>query len=353
MRTAFSKAIIATLLGAAFIASAQASDPLTTSGKAPISEAASSASASSTASFTKKKVSFKNNQFRMAGELYLPKNYETLSKLPAIIISHPAGGVKEQTPSIYAKGLVNKGFIVLTYDASHQGESGGEPRYLENPFDRVEDIRTAVDYLTTLTFVDSNRIGAMGMCAGGGYSVAAATTDRRIKAIAGVSATDAGSAMRDGWDGATPVSEQLKLLEAASAQRTAEANGKPVAYGGYVSNELDRSLPNTMQEAYEYYRTPRAQHPNSANKVMFTSFVPLFTYSSTDRINTLLTQPLLMVAGSKADSVKFSKTFIDLAASKKKELYVIEGATHVDLYDVMKHVEPAIAKLGVFFGENL
>jgi len=344
MRTVFSRLTIASLLGATVIAcaSAQAAENQ--------AEVSSPASASS---FTKKKVSFKNNQVSMAGELYLPKNYEALGKLPAIIISHPAGGVKEQAPAPYARGLVEKGFIILTYDASHQGESGGEPRYLENPFDRVEDIRCAVDYLTTLPFVDSNRIGAMGMCAGGGYSISAATTDRRIKAVAGVSATDAGSAMRDGWDVPNPVSEQLKLLEAASAQRTAEANGKPIAYGGYVPNELDRNLPNTMQEAYEYYRTPRAQHPNSVNKVMFTSFIPLFTFSATDRIDTLLTQPLLLVAGSKSDAMHFSKKFIDQAASKKKEIYVVKGATHIDLYDKEAPVGEAVAKLGSFFKGNL
>ncbi len=340
MRTIFSRLTIVSLLGALFTCTfVQAAEN-------PVSPA-------SAASFTKKKVSFKNNQFYLAGELYLPKDYEAMGKLPAIIISHPAGGVKEQAPALYAKGLAAKGFIVLTYDASHQGESGGEPRYLENPFDRVEDIRCAVDYLTTISFVDSNRIGAMGMCAGGGYSISAATTDRRIKAVAGVSATDAGSAMRDGWDRPNPVAEQLKLLEAASAQRTAEANGKPVAYGGYVPNERDLKLPNTMQEAYEYYRTPRAQHPNSVNKVMFTSFLPLFTYAATDRIDTLLTQPLLLIVGSKSDAIHFSKKFIDLAATKTKELYLIEGATHVDLYDRPHFVEHGTAKLVNFFSSKL
>lgn len=306
-----------------------------------------------TTTYTKLKINFTNNQAKMAGELYLPQFYEKQGKLPAIVISHPAGAVKEQAPAPYARGLVEKGFVVITFDASHQGESGGEPRYIENPYERIEDIRAAVDYLTTLNFVDIQRIGAMGICAGGGYTVTAATTDRRIKAIAGVSASDSGSAMRDGWDGKMPVAEQLKMLEAASAQRTAEANGKPIAYGGYVPEKIDTSLPNTFQEAYTYYRTPRGQHPNSVNKVTFTSFLPLYTYSAFDRIDTLLTQPLLMIAGSKADSIRFSRTFIDLAASKNKELYFIDGATHVDLYDVPKYVEPAISKLGLFFKENI
>lgn len=234
-----------------------------------------------------------------------------------------------------------------------KGESGGEPRYVEHPADRVEDIRCAVDYLTTLPFVDTGRIGALGICAGGGYSIAAATTDRRIKAVAGASPTDAGTAMRDGWLGGAPIAEQLKLLEMASAQRTAEANGQPVAYGPYVPNELDKSLPNTMQEAYEYYRTPRAQHPNSVNKVTLTTFNPLFSFAATDRIDTLLTQPMLLVVGSKSDARRFVDLFHEKAASKTKEIVVIEGATHVDLYDKPKYVDPAAARLASFFSTYL
>ena len=308
---------------------------------------------SPTCAFMKKKVSFRNNQISMAGELYIPEGREAQGKLPAIVVAHPAGAVKEQAPASYARGLAAQGFIVLTFDASHQGESGGEPRYLENPFERMEDIRCAIDYLTTLPTVDAQKIGAMGICAGGGYTIATATTDRRIKAVAGVVTTDAGTAMREGWLGGTPVAEQLKLLEAASAQRTAQANGQPTAYGGYVPDAPDSSLPNTMQEAYDYYRTPRAQHPNSVNKVMFTSFNYLFTFAATDRIDTLLTQPLLLISGSKADSFRFSQKFFDLAASRKKELYVIKGATHVDLYDREAPVNEATAKLGSFFKENL
>lgn len=303
--------------------------------------------------FTKKKVSFRNNQFQMAGELYLPTGYEKLGKLPAIVVVHPAGAVKEQSPADYARRLAAKGLIVLTFDASHQGESGGEPRFVEHPADRIEDIRCAVDYLTTLPFVDSGRIGAMGICAGGGYSIAAATTDRRIKAVAGVSATDAGTAMRDGWLGGAPVSEQIKLLEMASAQRTAEANGQPVAYGPYVPNALDTSLPVTMQEAHEYYRTPRAQHPNSVNKVTLTTFNPLFAFAATDRIDTLLTQPLLLVVGSKSDARRFVDLFHEKAASQDKEIVVIDGATHVDLYDKPQYVEPAAARLAAFFAAKL
>jgi len=301
----------------------------------------------------KREVKFRNNQIEISAELYLPPGLDKARSYPAVVCTHPAGAVKEQSPALYAGMLAEHGFVVLTFDASHQGASGGEPRFLEDPFARVEDIRCAVDYLTTLRFVDAGRIGAFGICAGAGYSISAATTDRRIKAVAGVSATDAGSAIREGWDGRLPVSEQLKMLEAVSAQRTAEAKGAAVQYMPYVPETVDEKTSVTMRQAHDYYRTPRAQHPNSPNKVMGTSLDKLLTYSATDRIDTLLTQPLLLVVGGESDARRFVTAFHQKAASHDKELVVIEGATHVDLYDVPQYVQLAVAKLATFFSSKL
>lgn len=301
----------------------------------------------------KKQLTFKNNQVTMAAELYGPADFEEGKKYPAIVCAHPAGAVKEQSPAQYAQRIAKKGFVVLTFDASHQGASGGEPRYLESPAERVEDIRSAVDFLSTLPFVDADRIGAMGICAGGGYSVSAATTERRIKAVAGVSATDAGAAIREGWDGTTPASEQIKMLEMVAAQRTLEANGGEIQYMPYVPESVDASTGVTMREAHEYYRTSRAQHPNSPNRVMLTSLDKLLAFSASDRIDTLLTQPLLIVVGSESDAMHFSKCFFEKAASPTKELYIVEGATHVDLYDVQQYVDSAANELSAFFAENL
>lgn len=299
------------------------------------------------------KVSFKNNNFVMAGILYLPENFDKAGKYPAIICSNAAGAVKEQAAHNYAERLVKHGFVILTFDASHQGESGGEPRYLENPAARVEDIRKAVDYLTTLPFVDNERIGALGICAGAGYSINAAMTDRRIKAVATISATDPGAVMRDGWLGDTPVAEQIELLETVSRQRTAEANGAPPQYGPYVPETIDDSISIvTFREAHDYYRTPRGAHPNSENKVLLTSLDKILGYSSFYLIETLLTQPLLAVAGSASDARYLSERAVD-KANCDKELHLIEGATHVDLYDIPKHVDKAANKLIQFFREKL
>jgi uncharacterized protein len=165
---------------------------------------------------TKKTISFKSQNITMAGDLYYPANMTEGRKLPTIVCVHPAGAVKEQSVGLYAGMLADNGFAALAFDASNQGASGGEPRWLEDPAVHVEDIRSAIDYLTTLPFVDADRIGALGICAGGGYSISTAQTERCIKAVAGISITDPGVAIREGWDGTSPVSEQITMLKAVA-----------------------------------------------------------------------------------------------------------------------------------------
>lgn len=143
------------------------------------------------------KVNFKNRLWKISGNLHLPDNFNETQKYSAIVCVHPGSSVKEQTAGLYATKLAQEGFVALAYDASFQGESGGEPRYLEDPSYRVEDIRCAVDYLTTLDFVDENHIGLLGICAGGGYAANAAMTERRIKALATVVGINASRAFRE------------------------------------------------------------------------------------------------------------------------------------------------------------
>lgn len=169
----------------------------------------------------------------------------------------------------------------------------------------------------------------------------------------GVSGTDAGAVIRDGWTGETTTEEKIKFLEMVSEERTAEANGGEVIYGNYVPENVSDDLPVTMKEAHDYYRTPRAQYPTSENKVRLTSMSNIYTFEAFHLIDELLTQPLLMIAGSKSDALYVSERAINRAASKVKELYLINGATHIDMYDRQPYVDEAIGKMTLFLKENL
>lgn len=305
-------------------------------------------------SIVKERVTFNNNGVTMVGNLYYHEHMDKTKKYPAVVFTHAAGMVKEQAPGLYAQKLAENGFLTLTFDASHQGESGGEPRFLEAPAERVEDIKSAVDYLTTLPFVDQTKIGATGICAGSGYSINAAMTDKRIKAVAGVSGTDPGAAIREGWTGNADMKEQIKILEMVGQERTALANGAKPNYGTYVPEAIDPKAPVTMNEAYEYYRTTRCQHPNSQNKVMLASLDKVMAFSAFQNMELLFNQPLLMVVGSKSDAMYLTDRAIEKATSAaSKEKFVIDGATHVDLYDKQPYVDQAVKKMAEFFQAKL
>lgn len=300
-----------------------------------------------------KSVKFKNGPIMLAGNVYFPEGFSASRKYSAIVVVHPGGGVKEQTAGLYAQKLSEQGFVTLAFDASHQGESGGMPRLLENPQARVEDVSAAVDYLNTLPYVDTDNIGALGICAGSGYTIKAATLERRIKAVATVSAVDTGASTRKGWDGKAPLSAQLALLETLAAERTAIARGAKPTLVEYVPETFDENTPLDLREAYDYYRKPAGyMHPNSPNKMLLISVDKVLAFKGFDLVDTLLTQPLLVIAGSKAGSLWHSQELHSQAASKDKELFIIDGATHMDLY-AGDHVGQAMTKLTPFFKRTL
>lgn len=299
-------------------------------------------------------VTFKNTVWNIAGCLFLPDGFSEKEKYPAVVLSHPGGGVKEQTSRTYAIGLAKAGYVALTFDASHQGASEGEPRLLDNPNERVEDIKCGVDYLTTLPYVDRNRIVAMGQCAGAGYAVAATMTDRRIKAVCGICLTNPGATTRQGWDGKKTVEQQIALLDEIAEQRTAEANGAPVRYGHFVpeADEINADTYPDMVEASDYYRTPRAGHPNSPNRFRFTGLAYRMAFDAYAQIPYYLTRPLLAVGGSEAGSLWQTKLGYELS-NGPKELFIVEGAGHFDLYDNPKYIEMVLAKMVEFFNHHL
>ncbi|RFU93589.1 alpha/beta hydrolase [Citrobacter gillenii] len=301
---------------------------------------------------TIRSVMFKNNEIMMSGNVYLPKAFSEDRKYAAIVVIHPGGGVKEQTAGLYALKLAAEGFVTLAFDASHQGASGGLPRFVDDPMKRVVDFYSAIDYLTTLPYVDSDRIGALGVCAGSGITVKASMSERRIKALATVSAVDVGAATRKGWEGKTAESELIPTLEAVAKQRSAEAAGGAPVYVNYVPKLSDTTAPRDLQEAADYYLTARGRYPTSTNQMLMTSISTLASFTGFEGADVYITQPLLMVAGSKAGSLWHSQKLNAIAASTQKELFIIPGATHMDLYDGAGAAEAA-KKLAPFFKSQL
>ena len=302
----------------------------------------------------KTNVTFPSAGLKLAGHLYTP-DHGAGSRRPAIVVSHPASGVKEQTAGLYAERLAGAGFVTLAFDAAYQGESEGEPHLLEDPFHRVEDIKAAVTFLSLRDEVDAEYIGALGICASGSYVIPAGATDHRIKAVATVSAADLGSLYREGIGREQNPDVLQGRLDAAGDARTEEAQGKPA--------RLQQIQPETGEEArarggqhgydgWEYYRTPRGSHPRSENYHVLRSIDLIAQFNAFDLIHLISPRPLLMIVGSEAATAYFTREAID-KAQQPKELFWIDGATHVDLYDKEEYVPTVVAKLDDFFGAHL
>lgn len=307
-----------------------------------------------------KSVTFKNKTWDVAADLHVPDGFDAARKYPAIVVAHPISSCKEQTAAIYASKLAELGYVCLAFDASTQGASGGPGQYLEDPATRIEDFRCAVDYLVAQNFVDADRIGVVGICGGGAYAANAAMTERRFKAVATVVGANFGRLMREG--DLSP-DAAIKALEGISAQRTAEAQGADPAIVGYVpfSSQNEREAAGVhdvdMTEAIDYYMTQRGQKSGSPNKLNLTSTLPVYGWDAFHLADKLLTQPLqVIVGGGQAGAFGSYRDGFELfnkARSEKKNILVVPGATHYDLYDQPEAVNQAVAKLKDFYAENL
>ncbi|MFT3674813.1 MAG: alpha/beta hydrolase [Chitinophagaceae bacterium] len=298
------------------------------------------------------KVNFKNGNGQavtLAAVIHFPEGFDENQQYPAIIVTHPSGGVKEQTAGLYAGKLAEHDFVTIAFDASYQGESTGEPRQLENPYIRTEDISAVVDYLTTLPYVDDNRIGAMGICAGAGYTANAAINDRRIKAVGTVSAVNIGSMFRNGWEGNVKSADAIPVLEAGAAARTTDANGAGSVTFALAPLRKEDAPNQELLEAWEYYHTSRCEYPTAPGFGTSRSFTQIITYDAFNMAEVFLTQPLFIVAGSVAGSKWMSDDLYKRAASKNKTVHIVEGANHMSLYDVPRFVNEAESKLASFF----
>ncbi len=302
------------------------------------------------------KISFintNNPDIEMSAVINFPDGFDEAGSYPAIVVSHPGGGVKEQTAGTYAAELARHGFVTIAYDASYQGESGGALRQLENPYIRTEDVSAVVDYLTTLPYIDKGRIGAMGICAGAGYTANAAINDHRIRAVGTVSAVNIGSMFRNGWNNDIPDAAALPVLEAGAAARTADAEGGELARVPLAPlSEAD--APNEeLRQAWEYYHTQRAQCPTAPGWATARSLTQIITYDAYNKAEAFLVQPLQIVAGSVAGSKWMSDDLFERAASADKAFHIVEGANHMDLYDGEKFVDEAVSVLAPFFTAKL
>jgi fermentation-respiration switch protein FrsA (DUF1100 family) len=290
----------------------------------------------------------------IVANVFKPGGVVASRKYAAVVVTHPFGGVKEQTAGLYAQRLAEEGFIALAYDASFQGESGGEPRLMEVPSQRLDDISCAVDYLVGHPQVDPDRIGSLGICAGGSYALCQAQTESRVKAVAAVSTFNLGEARREGM-GTISYEERMKRLRDAAAARSREARGEPVQLVPVVPDttaSFTERTPQLYREGHDYYRTPRAQHPNSPNRYVFSSLPQQMAFFPFEQLETISPRPLLVIAGSKADTLFWSQQVLQKARDPK-ELFIVEGATHIDMYDRPQFVTPAVAKLKEFFGRHL
>jgi len=303
------------------------------------------------------KVTFKN-QYHMAvaGNLFIPKTLDRSRKHAAIVVGHPMGAVKEQSANLYATKMAEQGFVTLALDLSFWGESEGQPRNAVSPDIYAEDFSAAVDFLDTQTFVDRNRIGVIGICGSGSFAISAAKIDPRMKAIATVSMYDMGAANRNGLRHSLTLDQRKQIIAAAAAQRDVEFAGGETRYTSGTVDKLDANSTPIKREFYDFYRTPRGEytppssstalttHPTLTSNVKFMNFYPF------NDIETISPRPMLFITGENAHSREFSEEAYRLAG-QPKELVVIPGAGHVDLYDRVNLIP--FEKLATYFRTNL
>jgi fermentation-respiration switch protein FrsA (DUF1100 family) len=299
-------------------------------------------------------VSYNIKDIAIAANVYTPPDYNTNQKYPAIVIAHPNGGVKEQVAGLYAQRLAEEGYITITADAAYQGASGGTPRNVDKPANRIEDIFAMGDFISRYKGVDTAKVGLLGICGGGGYSLKAAQADKRFKAIATVSMFNSGVVRRNGFMN-SQVSTIPERLQQASDARALEAAGGEVRYAAVVewSDEMADNMPFDLYREGHYYYNRTHAHPNSTFRYTMSSLMDLMTWDASTHMD-LINQPLLMIAGSKADTYYMTDDAFGKAINaKNRELFLINGATHIQTYWKPEYVAQAVHKLAEFFGNNL
>ena len=302
-------------------------------------------------------VTYTLHGLKIAANVYTPAGYEATKKYPAIVVAHPNGGVKEQVAGLYAQRLAEKGYITIAADASYQGASEGTPRNVDKPQFRTEDIHGMVDYISRYPGVDADRIGALGICGGGGYTLNAAKSEKRFRAVATLSMFNSGQVRRNGFMNSQLDSIQTRLKEACDARAKEVATGE-ITYLGELdfdalTEEGINQIPTDLYREGAMYYGKTHRHPNSTFRYTASSLMDLMTWDATDNID-LINVPLLMMAGEKADTLYMTEeAFAKATGTRDKELFRIPGATHIQTYFVPEYVDQAVARLTDFYGKNL
>lgn len=299
-------------------------------------------------------VNYKLNGIDIAGNVYTPAGYDPSKKYPAVVVAHPNGGVKEQTAGLYAQHLAEQGYITIAADAAYQGASGGQPRNVDKPANRIEDIHGMADFITSYDGVDADRLGVLGICGGGGYTLKAVQSDKRFKAVATLSMFNSGEVRRNGFMNTQLATIQQRLKQATDA-RAKEASGGEILYVGAgtpTDEEVAKITTDLYREGFVYYYRTHA-HPNSTFKYSMGSLLDLMTFDASSNMD-LINQPLLMIAGSKADTRYMTdEAFEKATQAKNKELFLVDGATHIQTYWKPQYVGQIVAKLNSFYQSNL
>lgn len=302
-------------------------------------------------------ISYELNGIKIAANVYTPADYDPAKKYPAVTVAHPNGGVKEQVSGLFAQRLAELGYITVAADAAYQGESGGEPRHTAIPFFRTEDIHGMVDLLTIYPGVDVNRIGMLGIC-GGGYTLNAAKSEKRVKAVATLSMFNSGRVRREGYMSTQIKDVQKRLKQANDARNAIIENDNVITAGGtldldQLTDEDISSIKNDLYREGLLYYGKTHRHPNSTFEYTQASLIELMAWDATDNIK-LISVPLLMMAGNIADSLYMSEDAIEKATgTNDKELFLIPGAMHIQTYWKPEFVEQEVSKLKEFFGRTL
>ena len=299
-------------------------------------------------------VTYKLGGLEIAANVYTPPGYDPAQTYPAIVVAHPNGGVKEQVAGLYAQRLAEQGYVTIAADAAFQGGSGGAPRNVDIPAHRIEDIHGMADFITQYPGVDAARLGLLGICGGGGYALAAAKTDKRFRAVGTLSMFNSGRVRRNGFRDTELATIQQRLQQASDA-RAADAAGEDIRYAGDVTltDEQIAALPfDLYKQGFEYYGKTHT-HPNSSSRYTLGSLLDLMRWDATDQMG-LISVPLLMLAGSQADTLYMTEAALPLATgTEDKTLFLIDGAKHIETYWVPEYVDAAMNQLAPFFGRTL